>query len=138
MRPQLVVGFAAETENVIENATAKRLRKGCDWIVANDVAPETGIMGGACNKVTVIGAAGAETWDEMYDAEQKLGLIFKIATFLTIFVALLGLLGLSSFVSEQKTKEIGIRKVVGASVSSILMLLYREFIGLILLGKNLS
>lgn len=73
----------------------------------------------------------AETWDEMYEAEQKLGLIFKIATFLTIFVALLGLLGLSSYVSEQKTREIGIRKVLGANISSILGLLYREFLVLI-------
>ena len=46
-RPPLVVGFAAETNDVIENATAKRLRKGCDWIVANDVSPATGIMGGS-------------------------------------------------------------------------------------------
>ena len=45
-RPGLVVGFAAETDDVVANATAKRKRKGCDWIVANDVRPETGIMGG--------------------------------------------------------------------------------------------
>ena len=45
-RPKLVIGFAAETNDVIANATAKRLRKGCDWIVANDVTPATGIMGG--------------------------------------------------------------------------------------------
>ena len=45
-RPRLVVGFAAETETVVAHATAKRARKGCDWIVANDVSPETGIMGG--------------------------------------------------------------------------------------------
>ncbi|MFN4173028.1 MAG: bifunctional phosphopantothenoylcysteine decarboxylase/phosphopantothenate--cysteine ligase CoaBC, partial [Pseudorhodobacter sp.] len=51
-RPALVVGFAAETENVIAHATAKRARKGCDWIVANDVSPATGIMGGAENAVT--------------------------------------------------------------------------------------
>lgn len=61
-RPQLVVGFAAETENVEENATAKRMRKGCDWIVANDVSPATGIMGGAENAVTLIDASGAEAW----------------------------------------------------------------------------
>ncbi|MDO7563986.1 MAG: bifunctional phosphopantothenoylcysteine decarboxylase/phosphopantothenate--cysteine ligase CoaBC [Planktomarina temperata] len=79
MRPQLVVGFAAETENVIENATAKRLRKGCDWIVANDVAPETGIMGGARNKVTVIDAAGAETWDEMPKIDVARELALRIA-----------------------------------------------------------
>ena len=83
MRPQLVVGFAAETENVIENATAKRLRKGCDWIVANDVAPETGIMGGACNKVTVIGAAVAETWDEMPKSDVARQLALRIADALT-------------------------------------------------------
>ena len=61
-RPQLVVGFAAETDDVIANATAKRKRKRCDWIVANDVSPETGIMGGDENAVTVIDADGAETW----------------------------------------------------------------------------
>ncbi len=61
-RPGLVVGFAAETDDVIAHATAKRARKGCDWIVANDVSPETGIMGGAENAVTVIDTEGAETW----------------------------------------------------------------------------
>lgn len=64
-RPKLVVGFAAETEKVVQNATAKRLRKGCDWIVANDVSPETGIMGGAENAVTLISDAGAEAWPRM-------------------------------------------------------------------------
>ncbi|MEM9147717.1 MAG: bifunctional phosphopantothenoylcysteine decarboxylase/phosphopantothenate--cysteine ligase CoaBC, partial [Pseudomonadota bacterium] len=61
-RPRLVVGFAAETDDVVANATAKRLRKGCDWIVANDVRPETGIMGGSENAVTLVTGAGAETW----------------------------------------------------------------------------
>ncbi len=61
-RPALVVGFAAETDDVIANATAKRKRKRCDWIVANDVSPETGIMGGAENAVTVIDDKGAESW----------------------------------------------------------------------------
>lgn len=61
-RPALVVGFAAETEDVVANATAKRKRKRCDWIVANDVSPETGIMGGSENAVTVIDEAGAEAW----------------------------------------------------------------------------
>ncbi len=64
-RPRLVVGFAAETEDVLAHATAKRLRKGCDWIVANDVSPETGIMGGAENAVTLITAEGAEGWPRM-------------------------------------------------------------------------
>jgi putative ABC transport system permease protein len=75
-----------------------------------------------------------DTWGEKYEAEQKLGLIFTIATILTIFIALLGLLGLSSFIAEQKTKEIGIRKVLGASVGNILGLLYKEFILLIVLA----
>jgi phosphopantothenoylcysteine decarboxylase/phosphopantothenate--cysteine ligase len=61
-RPKLVIGFAAETDDVIENAKAKRKRKGCDWIVANDVSPETGIMGGAENAVTVIDEKGADSW----------------------------------------------------------------------------
>ena len=64
-RPELVVGFAAETDNVIEHATAKRARKGCDWIVANDVSPATGIMGGSENAVTLISEQGAEAWPRM-------------------------------------------------------------------------
>ncbi len=64
-RPGLVVGFAAETNDVIENATAKRARKGCDWIVANDVSPATGIMGGTENAVTLITDAGNEDWPRM-------------------------------------------------------------------------
>jgi len=64
-RPDLVVGFAAETDDVITHATAKRIRKGCDWIVANDVSPGTGIMGGSENAVTLISDAGAETWPRM-------------------------------------------------------------------------
>jgi len=64
-RPALVIGFAAETDDVIANATAKRLRKGCDWIVANDVSPATGIMGGTENDVTLIIADGSEDWPRM-------------------------------------------------------------------------
>jgi phosphopantothenoylcysteine decarboxylase/phosphopantothenate--cysteine ligase len=64
-RPRLVVGFAAETEHVVDHATAKRARKGCDWIVANDVSPATGIMGGAENAVVLISDTGAEVWPRM-------------------------------------------------------------------------
>jgi phosphopantothenoylcysteine decarboxylase/phosphopantothenate--cysteine ligase len=64
-RPQLVVGFAAETTDVVAHATAKRLRKGCDWIVANDVSDGTGIMGGSENAVILISDAGAEEWPRM-------------------------------------------------------------------------
>ncbi|MDE3240093.1 MAG: bifunctional phosphopantothenoylcysteine decarboxylase/phosphopantothenate--cysteine ligase CoaBC [Paracoccaceae bacterium] len=64
-RPRLVVGFAAETNDVLANATAKRARKGCDWIVANDVRPATGIMGGAENEVTLITEEGSEHWPRL-------------------------------------------------------------------------
>jgi putative ABC transport system permease protein len=75
-----------------------------------------------------------DTWGSMYEGEQKLGIIFTIATLLTIFIALLGLLGLSSFIAEQKTKEIGIRKVMGATIGNILGILYREFVVLIIIA----
>ncbi|OJF90617.1 bifunctional phosphopantothenoylcysteine decarboxylase/phosphopantothenate--cysteine ligase CoaBC [Pararhizobium antarcticum] len=63
-RPALVVGFAAETQNVLENGRAKLERKGADYIVANDVSPETGIMGGDRNAVKVIGKSGVAEWPE--------------------------------------------------------------------------
>lgn len=67
-RPRLVVGFAAETERVVEHAVEKRRRKGCDWIVANDVSPATGTFGGGDNTVHLIAsdeANAAETWPRM-------------------------------------------------------------------------
>ncbi len=82
-RPGLVIGFAAETDNVIDNATAKRARKGCDWIVANDVSPGTGIMGGAENAVTIIDAAGAEAWPRASKSEVADRLARRIAGALT-------------------------------------------------------
>jgi len=75
---------------------------------------------------------------EMYRAEMKLGRLLTIATFLTIFIALLGLLGLSSYVAEQKTREIGIRKVMGATFVQILGMLYREFFILIIIAFIIS
>ncbi|MBZ0128828.1 MAG: bifunctional phosphopantothenoylcysteine decarboxylase/phosphopantothenate--cysteine ligase CoaBC [Rhodobacteraceae bacterium] len=78
-RPVLVVGFAAETDDVIANATAKRKRKGCDWILANDVSPVTGIMGGSENAVTLISESGAETWPRMSKAEVATRLAARIA-----------------------------------------------------------
>ena len=74
------------------------------------------------------------TMDDMYQAEENIGQIFTIASLLSVFIALLGLLGLSSFIAEQRTKEIGIRKVVGASLQSILKLLFKEFVILILIA----
>jgi phosphopantothenoylcysteine decarboxylase/phosphopantothenate--cysteine ligase len=82
-RPRLVVGFAAETDDVITNATAKRARKGCDWIVANDVRPATGIMGGTENAVTLITADGAEDWPRMGKEQVAAQLAARIATALS-------------------------------------------------------
>ena len=78
-RPGLVVGFAAETDDVIANATAKRKRKGCDWIVANDVSPETGIMGGTENAVHLITDQGVEDWPRMGKGEVARQLAERIA-----------------------------------------------------------
>lgn len=81
-RPGLVVGFAAETEKVAEHALAKRIRKGCDWIVANDVSPGTGIMGGSENAITLISEAGAEVWPRMGKDEVARRLAGRIASYL--------------------------------------------------------
>ncbi|MCO4846903.1 MAG: bifunctional phosphopantothenoylcysteine decarboxylase/phosphopantothenate--cysteine ligase CoaBC [Yoonia sp.] len=78
-RPKLVIGFAAETDNVIANATAKRKRKGCDWIVANDVSPSTGIMGGSENDVTLIMDNGSEDWPRMSKEAVATKLAAKLA-----------------------------------------------------------
>lgn len=78
-RPPLVVGFAAETDDVVAHATAKRDRKGCDWIVANDVRPETGIMGGTENAVTLITQDGAEPWPRLAKAEVAQRLAARVA-----------------------------------------------------------
>jgi len=67
-RPRLVVGFAAETNDLEANARAKLARKGCDWIVANDVS-EDGIMGGDDNAVLIVGKAGVDRWPRASKAE---------------------------------------------------------------------
>ena len=78
-RPALVVGFAAETEDVRAHATAKRRRKGCDWILANDVSPGSAIMGGEENAVTLITATGAEPWDRASKRDVARRLAARIA-----------------------------------------------------------
>ena len=78
-RPQLVIGFAAETENVVANARAKLARKGCDWIVANDVSPQTGIMGGDSNTVHLITANGVESWPPQSKEDVARRLVERIA-----------------------------------------------------------
>ncbi|MGB3035833.1 MAG: bifunctional phosphopantothenoylcysteine decarboxylase/phosphopantothenate--cysteine ligase CoaBC [Methyloceanibacter sp.] len=76
-RPRLVIGFAAETENLIANATAKRRAKGADWIVANDVWPGTGAMGGDQTQVHLITAAGVEDWPPMSKDETAARLLAR-------------------------------------------------------------
>jgi len=78
-RPRLVVGFAAETENLIENAKGKRVRKGADWIVANDVWPGTGAMSGDRTQVHLITAAGVEDWPPMSKDEMAARLLARAA-----------------------------------------------------------
>jgi phosphopantothenoylcysteine decarboxylase/phosphopantothenate--cysteine ligase len=78
-RPALVIGFAAETEGVVENARDKLKRKGCDLIVANSVAESEGTFGGFDNQVTIVSAAGAEPWPRMSKQEVARGLIALIA-----------------------------------------------------------
>ena len=78
-RPALVVGFAAETEDVVANAQAKRARKGCDWIVANDVSPATGTFGGDANRVHLIREDGVEDWPKLAKEEVAQRLAGRIA-----------------------------------------------------------
>ena len=78
-RPKLVIGFAAETENVVEHATTKLARKGCDWILANDVSPETGIMGGDSNTIHLVTGNGVEDWPPQSKNQVATALIERIA-----------------------------------------------------------
>ncbi len=78
-RPRLVIGFAAETDDVIAHATAKRARKGCDWILANDVGGARAVMGGPDNQVVLIREEGAETWPWMSKKQVAEALAAKIA-----------------------------------------------------------
>jgi phosphopantothenoylcysteine decarboxylase/phosphopantothenate--cysteine ligase len=78
-RPRLVIGFAAETENLLAHAREKLKRKGCDWIVANDVSPETGVFGGAHNQVHLVTANGVESWPSLSKEAVADGLVRKIA-----------------------------------------------------------
>ena len=78
-RPRLVVGFAAETQDVVAQAAAKRVRKGCDWIVANDVSPSTGIMAGTSNQVHLVTAEGTEDWPMLPKTDVAARLAARIA-----------------------------------------------------------
>jgi phosphopantothenoylcysteine decarboxylase/phosphopantothenate--cysteine ligase len=78
-RPALVVGFAAETDDVAENARLKLKRKRCDWILANDVSPGTGIFGGDRNTIHLVDAAGVEDWPVMTKREVAARLAERVA-----------------------------------------------------------
>jgi len=78
-RPRLVIGFAAETDEVVANARAKLARKGCDWIVANDVSPASGVMGGDSNTVHLVTAESVESWPPQGKDEVACKLIARIA-----------------------------------------------------------
>lgn len=83
LRPQLLIGFAAETQNLIDNARGKLRRKKADWIVANDVSPETGIMGGDANTIRLVSETGVEDWPELDKAEVARRIIARAAEALT-------------------------------------------------------
>jgi phosphopantothenoylcysteine decarboxylase / phosphopantothenate---cysteine ligase len=78
-RPRLVIGFAAETDDIVANARAKLAKKGCDWIVANDVSPETGVMGGDINTVHLVTASGVESWPPQAKDDVARMLVARIA-----------------------------------------------------------
>ncbi|MFY9758259.1 MAG: bifunctional phosphopantothenoylcysteine decarboxylase/phosphopantothenate--cysteine ligase CoaBC [Pseudolabrys sp.] len=82
-RPKLVIGFAAETENVLANARAKLAKKGCDWILANDVSAQSGVMGGDRNSITLVRASGVETWPTLGKDEVAAMLVVRIADAIT-------------------------------------------------------
>jgi phosphopantothenoylcysteine decarboxylase / phosphopantothenate---cysteine ligase len=81
-RPALVIGFAAETEHVVAHAQAKLKRKGCDWILANDVSAETGVMGGDRNTINFVTAEGVETWPTQTKDDVARMLVARIAAVL--------------------------------------------------------
>lgn len=78
-RPRLVIGFAAETENLIDNAAAKRRAKGADWMVANDVWPGTGSMGGDTTRIHLVTGTGVEDWPATSKDEMALRLLGRAA-----------------------------------------------------------
>jgi phosphopantothenoylcysteine decarboxylase / phosphopantothenate---cysteine ligase len=78
-RPRLVIGFAAETDHLIEHAKAKLARKGCDWILANDVSAESGVMGGERNTVHLVTAQGVESWPPQSKEDVARALVARIA-----------------------------------------------------------
>jgi phosphopantothenoylcysteine decarboxylase / phosphopantothenate---cysteine ligase len=88
LRPPLVIGFAAETSEVVDYAKKKRKAKGADWIIANDVSPKTGIMGGDRNAVHLVTATEVESWPDLPKAEVARRLMARAALWLAEHTAL--------------------------------------------------
>ena len=81
LRPDLIVGFAAETEQVMDHARAKFTRKGCDWLMANNVSPDTGVMGGDFNTIHFLTQTSEESWEMLSKQDVALRLADKIADY---------------------------------------------------------
>jgi len=79
LRPKLLIGFAAETQDLVDNARGKLERKNADWIVANDVSPATGIMGGDANTIRLVSRTGVENWPEMSKTDVARRIIARAA-----------------------------------------------------------
>ncbi|UCC41245.1 MAG: ABC transporter permease [Candidatus Aminicenantes bacterium] len=131
-----------EIEPLILLQNPQRIRYACARVKADDISGTIGFTEGLWNKF----AAGFpfkydfldDRLSRLYRAEQRVGTLFNYFTSLSIFIACLGLFGLSSFTAEQRTKEIGIRKVLGASIPNILLLLTKEFTKLVLVASFLA
>jgi phosphopantothenoylcysteine decarboxylase/phosphopantothenate--cysteine ligase len=82
-RPRLVIGFAAETDHVVEHARGKLAAKGADWIVANDVSPGTGVMGGDSNSVHIVSKEGVDSWPKLSKEEVARRLVQRAAAHLS-------------------------------------------------------
>ena len=120
----------------------RRLRFACVRVKADDISGTIGYVEGVWNKFAPGFPFHYDFLDDrlnnLYRVEQRVGTLFNHFTFLSIFIACLGLFGLSSFTAEQRTKEIGIRKVLGASIPNILVLLTREFAKLVLIASLIA
>jgi len=114
-RPPLVIGFAAETEHLIDNAKAKLARKGCDWIVANDVSPASGVMGGDRNTVHLLtrdgGDINVDSWPVMTKDEVAAALVARIVQNSSLLGRQTLKIGLHGFVAADELRECDVRRL---------------------------
>jgi len=132
----------SEIEPLILVQDSQRIRFACVRVNGDDISGTIGYVEELWNKFAPGFPFNYDFLDDrinnLYKAEQRVGTLFNYFTFLSIFIACLGLFGLSSFTAEQRTKEIGIRKVLGASIPNILLLLTREFTKLVLIANLIA